>query len=174
MSEKIKKGEYQGECDRPACSNIKAEYFDYSTRKYYCESCAKIINMENELYAHSMYGHDLCIKEEMNENKLKFKEATPESYDGKNIDRFEGDEIISYVPISPFEPVISRIVSPIKEPKHYIGVTRGENSNAYCLSRVRNKKHEPLMLKEIKDRKMFDWEVDCLIKIFNATVIEEV
>ena len=70
MSEKIKKGEYQGECNRSACSNPKAEYFDYSTRKYYCASCAKIINMENELYAHSMYAHDLCIKEKRVESEI--------------------------------------------------------------------------------------------------------
>lgn len=81
MSE-IKKGEYQGECNRSACSNPNAEYFNYSTEKYYCSPCAKLINMANRKEALSMYGHDLCVKEERNGNKLEYKEATPESYDG--------------------------------------------------------------------------------------------
>jgi hypothetical protein len=35
----MKKGEYQGKCNRAVCNGIATE-FNYSTLSFYCESCA--------------------------------------------------------------------------------------------------------------------------------------
>lgn len=57
----MNKGEYNGECNRTACSNTGAVYFNHSTRKHYCRSCASLINDANRLDAIRLYGHDLCL-----------------------------------------------------------------------------------------------------------------
>lgn len=54
------KGDYNGECNRTACSKGSAVYYNHSTRKYYCEKCALLINEYNYADAHRIYGHDLC------------------------------------------------------------------------------------------------------------------
>lgn len=55
------KGEENQECYRTACSNAPATWFNYSTKKYYCTSCAELINKENHREAFEQYGHDLCL-----------------------------------------------------------------------------------------------------------------
>lgn len=62
MTEK-EKGDFGGECNRTSCDNNHAYWFNHSTRKYYCQQCAEIINMYNKKEAIEMYGHDLCTKE---------------------------------------------------------------------------------------------------------------
>jgi hypothetical protein len=37
------KGEKGGECNRGACSNGEAYWFNKSTRKYYCQHCSLLI-----------------------------------------------------------------------------------------------------------------------------------
>ena len=56
----IPKGEHKGVCNRKACDNPSAVYFNHSTRKYYCLSCAIRINDANRSDALRLFGHDLC------------------------------------------------------------------------------------------------------------------
>ncbi len=56
----IQKGDFHGECNRTCCHNEKAEYYNHSTLKYYCESCARLLNSANEKDAWKMFGHALC------------------------------------------------------------------------------------------------------------------
>ena len=59
------KGEYNGLCNRTACqSPNEVVYFNHSTEKYYCPSCAKKINEYNRADAMRLFGHDLCMIEE--------------------------------------------------------------------------------------------------------------
>ena len=101
------------------------------------------------------------------ESKIHFKPPTKKDYDGAKFSYYMHDE--AFFNESKFE----KLLRLLEEPKHRIGVVRSENNNAYCLLREHNKEVEILMIKIIKDRKQFNWEVDCLTKIFNATVIEE-
>lgn len=41
------RGYYAGPCNRAACQAPNARWFNRSTRAFYCESCAKLINREN-------------------------------------------------------------------------------------------------------------------------------
>lgn len=54
------KGAYLGLCNRRACLQPGAEWFNHSTRKYYCHSCAKLLNEVNADWAIPEFGHDLC------------------------------------------------------------------------------------------------------------------
>lgn len=58
------KGEFKQECNRTACSNADAVFYNHSTRKYYCGTCATLINKVNRADAMRMFGHDLCILED--------------------------------------------------------------------------------------------------------------
>jgi len=55
------KGDYQQECNRTVCKNSHADYYNYSTRKYYCAPCAFLINDANRLDAIRLFGHELCL-----------------------------------------------------------------------------------------------------------------
>lgn len=39
------KGEYKGECNRTACNNSNAIFYNHSTLKHYCGKCAYEINV---------------------------------------------------------------------------------------------------------------------------------
>lgn len=55
------KGHYNGLCNRTDCqSPVHVVYFNHSTRKYYCPSCAHLINDANHFDSLEMFGHDLC------------------------------------------------------------------------------------------------------------------
>lgn len=56
------KGEYNQECNRTACNNLNATYYNHSTEKYYCRPCAKEINYWNKAAAIRLFGHDLCTE----------------------------------------------------------------------------------------------------------------
>lgn len=60
QSTKPGKGEHNGSCNRTACQAPGANYYNHSTRKYYCEPCAILINNANRQDAMRMFGHDLC------------------------------------------------------------------------------------------------------------------
>lgn len=60
------KGEYMGECNRTVCTNRPAEWYNHSTRYYYCVKCAKTLNEENYSDAMKSLGHELCSKGEHN------------------------------------------------------------------------------------------------------------
>lgn len=57
------KGEYMGNCNRTDCQEPPAEYYNHSTRKFYCAECAAKINRMNP-ESHTMFGHDLCTYQE--------------------------------------------------------------------------------------------------------------
>ncbi len=54
------KGDYKVECYRTACDNKEAIYYNHSTHKHYCETCADMINKANLHDAMEMFGHELC------------------------------------------------------------------------------------------------------------------
>lgn len=60
------KGLKGGSCNRTACQRPGANYYNYSTQKYYCRDCAEDLNRANRLDAHKMYGHDLCLLDTSN------------------------------------------------------------------------------------------------------------
>ena len=55
------KGDYNSICNRTACSNGRAVFYNLSTRKYYCPSCAKLINEANKADSKRLYNSLLCI-----------------------------------------------------------------------------------------------------------------
>ena len=62
----IMKGNYKEECNITACQKPNsAIWFNHSTRKYYCPSCAKRLNSDeyNKRDAIRIFGHDLCTLE---------------------------------------------------------------------------------------------------------------
>jgi len=70
------KGELNGLCNVSACKSANwVEYYNHSTRKHYCKSCANKINVANHVDAMRLYGHELCTKVEIkvvdNEHKEK-------------------------------------------------------------------------------------------------------
>lgn len=53
------KGEFFGSCNRSACLEPGATYYNESTRKYYCAECAEKINTHNpEFFLEN--GRPLC------------------------------------------------------------------------------------------------------------------
>lgn len=61
------KGEYNQECNITACQRPNsATWFNHSTRKYYCPSCAKRLNSDpfNARDTQEMFGHPLCTLKE--------------------------------------------------------------------------------------------------------------
>jgi hypothetical protein len=57
------KGMKGGSCNRKDCLAPGANWFNYSTRKHYCESCARMLNRENAFDAFQLFGHNLCKEE---------------------------------------------------------------------------------------------------------------
>ncbi len=60
MATNIEKGAECGQCNRTACSNSGARWFNHSTKKYYCTPCAQLINGYNHADAMRLFGHELC------------------------------------------------------------------------------------------------------------------
>lgn len=60
--ERLLKGEYNGLCNRAICQQPGATFYNHSTRKHYCPSCAHTINEHNRVEAMAYFGHDLCLK----------------------------------------------------------------------------------------------------------------
>lgn len=56
------KGELGGACNRTACQQRPATWFNHSTCKYYCDHCAELINEANRADAMELFGHELCTK----------------------------------------------------------------------------------------------------------------
>lgn len=60
------KGELYGLCNRSSClSPMNVRWFNHSTKRYYCASCAHELNMDpcNYRDAKRMFGHELCTLE---------------------------------------------------------------------------------------------------------------
>ena len=61
------KGELNGKCNITRCQKPNsATWYNHSTRKHYCTSCANRLNNDefNKRDAMRMFGHDLCTKVE--------------------------------------------------------------------------------------------------------------
>lgn len=59
------KGAFKGKCNITSCQKPNsATWYNHSTRKYYCESCAKRLNDDefNKRDAMRLFGHDLCTE----------------------------------------------------------------------------------------------------------------
>ncbi|UCV26761.1 hypothetical protein [Ferribacterium limneticum] len=58
------KGEFGGSCNRSACLAPGANWYNHSTRKYYCRACAEWLNTDkfNKQDALDLWGHDLCTE----------------------------------------------------------------------------------------------------------------
>jgi hypothetical protein len=59
------KGELNGKCNITSCQKPNsATWYNHSTQKYYCVSCAKRLNNDvfNKPAALDMFGHDLCTE----------------------------------------------------------------------------------------------------------------
>ena len=56
------KGDYNDECYRKACNSSPATFYNHSTMKHYCPSCADLINKYNLTDSYRIYGHDLCTR----------------------------------------------------------------------------------------------------------------
>ncbi len=54
------KGDRGAECNRTVCENEDANWFNHSTRAWYCQRCAFKLNDENRDDADRLYGHPLC------------------------------------------------------------------------------------------------------------------
>lgn len=54
------KGDRGAECNRTVCKNEKANWFNHSTRAWYCRNCAAKLNHANHDEAQRLYGHALC------------------------------------------------------------------------------------------------------------------
>ena len=68
----IRRGVVNGVCNRTTCaSEDNIVFFNHSTRKYYCVSCAMTLNDVNRKDAHKLYQHDLCLTD---------KDETPKQY----------------------------------------------------------------------------------------------
>lgn len=65
MGKEPKKGEYGGECNRTACKNTNAQWYNKVTEAFYCTKCARMINESSN---QSNQG-DLCeLKKEYDTN----------------------------------------------------------------------------------------------------------
>lgn len=56
------KGERGDQCARGVCQKPNAQWFNQSTRKWYCRGCARAINRANRTDAQRLYGGPLCIR----------------------------------------------------------------------------------------------------------------
>ncbi|MFO0090041.1 MAG: hypothetical protein ACK518_04495 [bacterium] len=59
------KGVLNGKCNITSCQKPNsATWYNHSTQKYYCESCANRLNNDefNKRDAMRLFGHDLCTK----------------------------------------------------------------------------------------------------------------
>lgn len=60
LCEHPQKGDRGGECNRTVCENENAQWFNHSTRAWYCEDCARQLNEYRPEDAQRLYSHALC------------------------------------------------------------------------------------------------------------------
>lgn len=64
---KADKGLKNGSCNRTACQDPGANFFNRSTKAYYCEYCARRINNfdDTRKYCQETFGNpDLCVRDD--------------------------------------------------------------------------------------------------------------
>lgn len=66
----ITMGSHGHECNRTACNESPATFYNQSTQKYYCAGCAATINRYNQADAYELFKSELCI----HMDKPEFKE----------------------------------------------------------------------------------------------------
>lgn len=63
----LEKGKFNQRCNRTACdTGLPAVWWNFSTKKFYCERCAEWLNEDpfNKKDAMELFGHDLLKKAE--------------------------------------------------------------------------------------------------------------
>jgi hypothetical protein len=71
---KVLKGIHGQQCNRTACQNSPATFYNQSTKKYYCPSCAENINNLNRVEAFELYKSDLCLHTDKEEFKERWSQ----------------------------------------------------------------------------------------------------
>jgi len=56
-----RKGQVGGSCNRTVCNLGPAEWWNKSTRKYYCRVCAEKINEHDQRAQRRLYGTSVCV-----------------------------------------------------------------------------------------------------------------
>lgn len=74
----MNKGTLNGNCNRGVCDNYPANFFNTSTRSFYCKRCAFDINS----FAKRCDGFYICFKVESNEEASKMEFG--KEYNGKD------------------------------------------------------------------------------------------
>lgn len=62
MANKPDKGLKNGSCNHTCCQEPPADYYNHSTRKWYCRPCAMVLNKVNHECL-QIYGYELCTHE---------------------------------------------------------------------------------------------------------------
>lgn len=65
------KGLEGGSCNRTACQAPDAVWYNHSTQKWYCESCALKLNAVNHKDAQELYGFELCTCPDLYTEKVE-------------------------------------------------------------------------------------------------------
>lgn len=77
------KGEFKGECNRTACSNKNAVYYNKGTYAYYCHSCAMKINeLCSEDICYTEQGKQLSYLKDLERKQLAFMKNCGETLEG--------------------------------------------------------------------------------------------
>lgn len=71
--EKQDKGEFKGSCNRSACQQPGALWYNFGTQRYYCEACARLINEANRADSIRLFGHAFCLPRPKHE-RFEFEE----------------------------------------------------------------------------------------------------
>lgn len=79
----MRKGEFNGECNRTACSNKNAVYYNKGTHAYYCDSCAMKINeLCSENICYTRQGKQLDYLKDLESKQLAFMKSCGETLEG--------------------------------------------------------------------------------------------
>ena len=62
MSKEELKGKYGKNCNRTSCQRPQATWYNFGSYSYYCESCALMLNEENNRESMRLLGHSLCVE----------------------------------------------------------------------------------------------------------------
>lgn len=65
------KGKRGRSCNRTICQKPHAYFYNHSTRLYYCQDCAMLLNEDNRWDARKLFGHDLCTITDDDREKLR-------------------------------------------------------------------------------------------------------
>jgi hypothetical protein len=97
MTTQTKKGERGGMCNRTACINGNATYFNRSTEKYYCEECGITVNTSLPKI------NEACLVKLVTDNKKRRSLLNLPPLGALGMPTDLPDEIIIFGNLSPFD-----------------------------------------------------------------------